>query len=313
MGLSPGSLGARTHLRGHHALPLGDQVALLALAVPPHAEALVALERRRVAVVPASRALGQPRRLFAPGARAGRPRAAAAAAAAASGAGGSQQRPGHFAEAPGFALRRCPGGVRGLRRGRGLAECVVVGHGAPKRSAKSLRTPLRSEDRYKGSAQPTAGFPRARRRRVHCGGRRSESSAVLAMLRVVGGCALLYFLLARAAQNFWILFRMFPGLSGREWARPRPPPPNSESCAPAASELAQSANTKGIAAGLLHGGAGLPRLGTKLCILVVQAAWRRCRLPPGGLVVPFPQRHHSASSVGQTLAEANWESGFFLP
>lgn len=73
------------------------------------------------------------------------------------------------------------------------------------------------------------------------------------MPRVVGGCALLYFLLARAAQNFWILFRMFQGLSGRERARPRPPPPNSKSSAPAC-KLAQAANTEGIAAKPLHGG-----------------------------------------------------------
>lgn len=70
LGADPRFPDARTHLGGHHALSLSDQVALLALAVPPHAEALVALERRRVAVVPASRALGQPRGLLAPGARA---------------------------------------------------------------------------------------------------------------------------------------------------------------------------------------------------------------------------------------------------
>jgi hypothetical protein len=38
---------------------------------------------------------------------------------------------------------------------------------------------------------------------------------------VVGGCALFFFFfffLARAAQNFWILFRTFPGLQRRETA-----------------------------------------------------------------------------------------------
>lgn len=79
----PWSLG--THLRGHHALSFSNKVALLALAVAPHAEALVALERRRVAVVPASRALGKPRGLLAPRAQARRPRAAATPSSSARG------------------------------------------------------------------------------------------------------------------------------------------------------------------------------------------------------------------------------------
>lgn len=52
------------HLRCHDALPLGDQAALVALAVPPHAEALVPLQRRGVAVVAAAGTLGQPRPLL---------------------------------------------------------------------------------------------------------------------------------------------------------------------------------------------------------------------------------------------------------
>lgn len=127
--------GASTHLRGHHALSLGNQVALLALAVPPHAEALVALERRRVAVIPAARTLGQPWGLLVRGAHASRPGAAAAAPGARA-AGRPKQCSGRLAEASSLALRRCPRGVRSLRRRRGLAEGVVVGHGVPGRSTR---------------------------------------------------------------------------------------------------------------------------------------------------------------------------------
>ena len=49
------------HLRGHHALPLRNQRALGARAVPPSAEALMALERGHYSVVPAPRAFRRAR------------------------------------------------------------------------------------------------------------------------------------------------------------------------------------------------------------------------------------------------------------
>lgn len=49
------------HLRRHHALPLRDQRALGAHAVPPAAKALVAFQRGHHAVVPAPGALGRAR------------------------------------------------------------------------------------------------------------------------------------------------------------------------------------------------------------------------------------------------------------
>ena len=56
------------YLGRHNSLPLRDQFAFLALAVSPVAEALVSLQRRHVAVVPAPGALGHPRG-FLPGRR----------------------------------------------------------------------------------------------------------------------------------------------------------------------------------------------------------------------------------------------------
>lgn len=54
-------LPAQRHLRGHDALALCDQSALGTRAVPPAAEALVALERRHHAVIATAGALGGPR------------------------------------------------------------------------------------------------------------------------------------------------------------------------------------------------------------------------------------------------------------
>lgn len=106
--------------------------------------------------------------------------------------------------------------MRGLRRCRGLAECIVVGHGAPKRRASALWSPLRSEDRCRRSTQSMVSLQR-RPASVYAaaGGAGRVTRSGQAMARVVGGCVLLYFLLARAAQIFWILLRMFPGLPGR--------------------------------------------------------------------------------------------------
>jgi len=68
------------HLRRHDALPLHHQQAVGALAVPPSAEALVALQARDHAVVPAARTLRRPAQLPVFAARA---RAAAASTATA--------------------------------------------------------------------------------------------------------------------------------------------------------------------------------------------------------------------------------------
>lgn len=46
------------YLGGHDPLSFSDKSAFLTLAVPPVAEALVSLQRRHEAVVPAARALG---------------------------------------------------------------------------------------------------------------------------------------------------------------------------------------------------------------------------------------------------------------
>ena len=51
----------RPNLRRHDSLPLSYQFTFETLAVPPVAEALVALQVRHVSVVPAAGALGHPR------------------------------------------------------------------------------------------------------------------------------------------------------------------------------------------------------------------------------------------------------------
>lgn len=170
------------------------QVALLALAVPPHAETLVALERRRVAVVAAPRALGQPRRLLArDGARARRSRVGSATAAA----------------APGLALRWCPRGLRGLRRCGGLAIRIIVGHGAPRRSADSPVAARGSPGRRRGWRGGGA-----ERVRSAAGGAAGLARSGLATPRDVGGCAL--YLRARARGTE--LLDTFQNVPGTAWA-----------------------------------------------------------------------------------------------
>lgn len=61
------------YLRRHDPLPLGDELAVGAVTVPPVAEALVALQGRRDAVVPAAGAHGRPGGLVGRGRRGGRP------------------------------------------------------------------------------------------------------------------------------------------------------------------------------------------------------------------------------------------------
>lgn len=108
------------HLGGHHPLPLGDQAALLALTVSPHAEALVPFQGRGVAVVPAPRALGQPGGLL--------PRRGGRASRTLS------RTPGIAGGSRGRQARGFPEGAHlnpragMLRRGRRLVEGRFVGH-----------------------------------------------------------------------------------------------------------------------------------------------------------------------------------------
>lgn len=167
-------------------------------AVPPHAETLVALEWRRVAVVAAPRALGQPRRLLA--------RDGAYARRSLSRSRRRRRRQWSRAVAPG-RLCRAPavpcGGAPSLRGPDGAEDLLY---------ASSLGMPVPREAqtlRWLQGGHPAdgeAGEEEAQDAYVlQPGGAAGLARSGLATPREVGGCAPFFCTRARAAQKFWIL------------------------------------------------------------------------------------------------------------